>query len=333
MELVKVSVRELVEFVLQTGDLGGGAFVGADRALAGTRGHQRIQKSRPADYEAEIAVSFRVATPEVELEIRGRIDGVWRGADPPVIEEIKTTTAPLDGITIESQALHWGQAKAYATIFAAQNGLERIGIQLTYLQLDTLETLELRQEFCRADLEAFFDDLVSRYITWAHTMNTWRSVRNASIAALAFPFPEYRAGQRAFAVGVYRAIADRVNLFAQAPTGIGKTVATLFPALKALGGGLVAKIFYLTARTVGRTVAEETMKSLAGNGLRCKGRTLTAKEKICLLDTPDWRPEACEFARGYFDRVKDALGEIFERDSFDRAAVEETARVHRVCPF
>ncbi|HOY65567.1 MAG TPA: ATP-dependent DNA helicase [Candidatus Ozemobacteraceae bacterium] len=332
-ELVKVAVRDLVEFVLQAGDLGGGSFVGAGRAVAGTRGHQRIQKSRPADYEAEIAVAFRIVTPEVELEIKGRIDGVWRGSEPVFLEEIKTTTAPLDEITIANQPLHWGQARAYACIFARQNDLARIGVQLTYLQLDTLETLELRQEYGIAELEVFFDDLVSRYLAWARTMKDWRSVRDASITALAFPFTGYRAGQRAFAVGVYRAIADGVNLFAQAPTGIGKTVATLFPALKALGGGLVAKIFYLTAKTVGRNVAEETVKKLAGNGLRCKVLTLTAKEKICFLDTPDCRPEACEYARGYFDRVKDALETIFTCDTFDRPAVEEVARSHRVCPF
>ena len=333
MELVKVSVRDLVEFVLQAGDLGGGSFVGAGRAVAGTRGHQRIQKSRPADYEAEIAVAFRIATPEAELEIKGRIDGVWRGAEPVFLDEIKTTTTPLEEITIASQPLHWGQAKVYACIFARQNGLARIGVQLTYLHLDTLETLELRQEYGIAELEGFFDDLVSRYLAWALTMKEWRAVRDASIAGLAFPFTGYRAGQRAFAVGVYRAIADGVNLFAQAPTGIGKTVATLFPALKALGGGLVAKIFYLTAKTVGRNVAEDTLKTLAGTGLRCKVLTLTAKEKICFLDTPDCRPEACEYARGYFDRVKEALGAIFERDTFDRPAVEEVARAHRVCPF
>ncbi|HOT27302.1 MAG TPA: ATP-dependent DNA helicase [Candidatus Ozemobacteraceae bacterium] len=332
-ELVRVSVRDLVEFVMQAGDLGGGMFVGAGRAVAGTRGHQRIQKSRPADYEAEIAVSFRVVTPEVELEIKGRIDGVWRGADPVVIDEIKTTTTPLMEITVENQPLHWGQARVYAYMFATQHNLECIAVQLTYLNLDTLETLELRQEYAVAELKTFFGDLVSRYLVWARTMNEWRSARDASIAGLAFPFAGYRAGQRAFAVGVYRAIADGVNLFAQAPTGIGKTVATLFPALKALGGGLVAKIFYLTAKTVGRNVAEDTLKMLAGIGLRCKVLTLTAKEKICFLDTPDCRPEACEYARGYFDRVKDALEAIFQRDSFNRPAVEEVARAHRVCPF
>lgn len=333
MKLVKVPVRELVEFVMQSGDLGGGTFVGAGRAVAGTRGHQRIQKSRPAEYEAEIAVSFRVVTPAVELEIKGRIDGVWRGADPVVIDEIKTTTMSLGEITVENQPLHWGQAKVYAYIFATQHGLECIAVQLTYLNLDTLETLELRQEYEIAELEPFFGDLVSRYLAWARTMNEWRAVRDASIVGLAFPFTDYRAGQRAFAVGVYRAIADGVNLFAQAPTGIGKTVATLFPALKALGGGLVAKIFYLTAKTVGRNVAEDTLKTLAGIGLRCKVLTLTAKEKICFLDTPDCRPEGCEYARGYFDRVKEALEAIFPRDAFDRATVEEIARAHRVCPF
>ncbi|HNW36270.1 MAG TPA: helicase C-terminal domain-containing protein, partial [Candidatus Ozemobacteraceae bacterium] len=299
----------------------------------GTRGHQRIQKSRSADYEPEIAVSFTLVTPSFELEIKGRIDGVWRGADPVVLDEIKTTTLPLSGISIGNQPLHWGQAKVYAYIFAKQNNLRRIAVQLTYLHLDSLELLELRQEFGISDLEPFFDDLVSNYLEWAGTMRDWRLLRDSSIAGLAFPFHGYRAGQRAFAVAVYRAIADGVNLFAQAPTGIGKTIAAIFPALKALGGGKVAKIFYLTAKTVGRGVAEDTLKGLAGHGLRCKVLTLTAKEKICFLDAPDCRPEACEFARGHFDRVKSALSEMFDRDAFDRQAVEEVSRAHRVCPF
>ncbi|NLI79575.1 MAG: ATP-dependent DNA helicase [Candidatus Riflebacteria bacterium] len=329
---VKVAVRDLVEFVLQSGDLRS-TFLGPGRALAGTKGHQRIQKGRPATYEAEVRVAWLHQTPDLTLEIGGRIDGVWREPDGVTLDEIKTTTRPLATITRESEPVHWGQAKVYAFIWAAQNGLERIGVQLTYLHLDTLEVLEWRETFAREDLERFFHDLVTDYLAWARTIRDWQRVRDASIAGLAFPFARYREGQRSLAVAVWRALADGRRLFAQAPTGTGKTVATLFPALKALGAGTVAKIFYLTAKTVGRGVAEATLAGLAEGGLRCKVLTLTAKEKICFLPKPDCRPEACEHARGHFDRVRPALQEIFRRDRLDRAAVEEVARAFRVCPF
>ncbi len=332
MKLVQVSVRDLVEFVLQSGDIRSG-FVGPGRAVAGTRGHQKIQRSRPRDYEAEISVSMRHETPSLTLEIKGRIDGVWKGSCPQVLEEIKTTTRPLEEITIEGQPLHWGQAMVYAFIFAREHSLNKVGVQLTYLNLDSLETLELRREFEFAELGRFFAELVVQYLDWAKRMMEWREIRDSSISALAFPFPGYREGQRAFAVAVYRVLADGGRLFAQAPTGIGKTVAALFPALKALGGGKVAKIFYLTAKTVGRAVAQTTLRDLADRGLRCKVLTLTAKDKICFQGAPDCRPETCEFARGHFDRVKPALFDAFNRDSFDRESVESLSRIHRVCPF
>lgn len=330
--VLRISVRELVDFVLQSGDLTS-TFIGPGRALAGTRGHQKIQKSRPKTYQAEVPVTFVFQTPALNLELRGRIDGIWRTETGVTIDEIKTTTLPLTEISPETQPLHWGQAKVYAFIHASQNNLDRIGVQLTYLQLDSQEIMETRIEFSLIELEAFFQDLVCRYLEWAVEIQAWHRVRDDSIAELAFPFRQYREGQRKLAVAVYRAIAMGRKLFVQAPTGIGKTIATLFPALKALGKGKAAKIFYLTAKTVGRGVAEQTLAGLGQAGLRCKTLTLTAKEKICFLPKPDCRPEACEFARGFFDRVKSALLNIFAADTFDRAAIENAARESRVCPF
>lgn len=330
--VLKVSVRDLVDFVLQSGDLVS-TFQSSGRALAGTCGHQKIQKSRPETYEAEVQISHSCSTDWGCLELRGRIDGVWHQSEGTVIEEIKTTTLPLLDITRDNQPLHWGQAKVYACLYAQQNGLERVGIQLTYLQLDTLEIQEYRESFLTADLEAFFQGLLREYLDWARVVLDAQVARDASIRHLVFPFGAYRMGQRELAVAVYRSIREGNHLFVQAPTGTGKTVATVFPALKALGEGRVAKIFYLTAKTVGRGVAEDTLGEMARRGLSCKVLTLTAKEKICFRDTPDCRPEVCEYARGHFDRVRSALQSLFPQNRFDREAIEATAREHRVCPF
>ncbi len=328
----RVAVRTLVEFVCQTGDLVS-TFVGAGRALAGTRGHQQIQKSRPSHYQAEVPVSLRHETADLVLEIGGRIDGVWVEAGGTTIDEIKTTTMPLAEISRDNQPLHWAQARSYGYLYAREHSLDRISIQLTYLNIDTLEILELRDTFATTDLKLFFDDIVSQYLAWAAVIRDWQLVRNTSIEALPFPFTTYRDGQRQLAIGVFRAIAAGTNLYVQAPTGIGKTVATLFPALKALGLGSVQRIFYLTARTVGREVAEQTLAGLRRKGLRCKILTLTAKEKCCILPKPDCRPESCARARGYYDRVRPALEELFVQDVFNRDALEHTAERHCICPF
>ncbi|HNV68267.1 MAG TPA: ATP-dependent DNA helicase [Candidatus Ozemobacteraceae bacterium] len=321
-----------MEFLCQSGDLVA-TFVGAGRALAGTRGHQQIQKSRPSHYQAEVPVSYRHVAPDLVFEIGGRLDGVWIDESEVTLDEIKTTTVPLTEITRDNQPLHWAQARAYGYMYAHEHGLSHISIQLTYLNLDTLDILELRDSFTLLELQTFFQDLLRRYAEWARTIRDWHLQRNASIEALAFPFTTYRDGQRQLAIGVFRAIAAGNNLYVQAPTGIGKTVATLFPALKSLGLSAVQRIFYLTARTVGRDVAEQTLKSLRRKGLRCKVLTLTAKEKCCVLPKPDCRPESCTRARGYYDRVRPALDELFVQDTFDRQMLEQISERHSVCPF
>ncbi|MEW6302830.1 MAG: ATP-dependent DNA helicase, partial [Verrucomicrobiota bacterium] len=328
---VSVSVRELVEFVLRTGDLGGSDhFVGPARALEGTRGHQRVQRSRPAGYQTEVAFTHHVETAELTLVIRGRIDGLLPDGDTVLLEEIKTVQGAWDG---QADPLHWAQGKIYAHIHASRHGLKTVDVQLTYLELDSNRLTELRETFTAAALEQFFNDTVAVYLEWARQWLAWRAQRDASIAALAFPFPQYRAGQRELSVAVYRALARGAKLFAEAPTGIGKTVAVLFPALKALGEGKFEKLFYLTAKTSGRAIAEKALADLRAGGLRCRSVTLTAKEKICFNNGQPCDMAACPFAIGYFDRVKVALREALQREALTRAAIEEVARRHQVCPF
>lgn len=332
--LIKASVGHLVGYVLRSGSLGGGAFTSSDRLVEGTRGHQKVQQTRPAEYQMEVAVSYLVETEDLALEISGRIDGVLADESGVLIEEIKTTYGELDPERPDNP-VHWAQAKTYAYIVAAQNDLETIDVQLTYVQLDSWELQEDRRTFDIEELSRFFGDLVARYLRWAQAYHEWGLARDASIAALEFPYSEYRPGQRPLAVATYRAVENQGRLFAQAPTGIGKTISALFPAIKAMGQGHVEKIFYLTAKTVGRTVAEKALDDLRAAGLKFKSLTLTARDKICFK--PDGEdscdPEQCEFAIGYFDRVNDALEDIFQEDALTRTTIEEKAMQHRICPF
>ncbi|MFC1976577.1 PD-(D/E)XK nuclease family protein, partial [Chloroflexota bacterium] len=253
-QTLKTSVRNLVEFVMKEGDLSPGGFQKRDRAQAGTRGHRRVQKSRPDGYEAEVDISHRVENEDLQLEIVGRIDGIFSAEQPVIIEEIKTSTQALNLIDEQHNPLHWAQAQCYAYMYARQHSLTEIQIHLTYFQLDSRAEKTFRRDFTLAQLESFFTGLITPYLDWVTKIRDWHDRRDQSIHHFDFPYDAYRVGQRDLAVAVYKTIRNNDKLFAQAPTGVGKTIATLFPAVKAVGMGLVAKIFYLTAKTPGRFV-------------------------------------------------------------------------------
>ncbi len=331
---IKISVKNLVDFVLRSGDLVSG-FGGASRALGGISAHQRIQKSQKGQYESEVYLSYLFESPQIVLEINGRADGIITTRRGVIIDEIKTVTGDLEDITEDDNPLFWAQAKCYAFIYAEQNSLEKIGVQLTYCQVETHEVRRFRKLFSFSELDDFFRDIVGRYLRWAIQIQNWIEIRNESIRHLPFPFSGYRKGQRPLAVSVYRTISagGGKKLFAQAPTGIGKTMATLFPAVKALGEGKIEKIFYLTAKTVTRELAENAVEKMRMQGLRLKTLTLTAKEKICFSNSAECRPDSCPFAKGHFDRVNGAIEEIFQNDGITRVLVEQYARTYQVCPF
>ncbi len=329
---LKIAVRDLVSHALRTGDLAF-EFLSSPRPIDAIRIHQKIQQSRPKNYTPEVAVSHQIETELFILTIGGRIDGVYLEADRVLIEEIKTTTHSLEHYVNNQDTLHWGQVKCYAYLYAKEHNLSEIGTQLTYYQVDTREIRKFEQQFTSIELESFFQNLVTGYLQWAQTFVNWELLRDKSIRKLQFPFDNYRPGQRKIAVGVYRTVKNGGQLIAQAATGIGKTMAVLFPALKAMAEGLNTKIFYLTARTTGRIAAEKALGELRKKQLKLKSLTLTAKDKICFKPGNACNPEECEFARGYFDRINEALKDMFHQDAFIRPAVEAVARSHQVCPF
>jgi DNA excision repair protein ERCC-2 len=328
-----VSVRSLVEFVLQAGDITPGGFQRRDRAQLGTQGHKRVQRSRPESYQTEVEIACRVEGSDPLLEVQGRIDGVYASAEPVIIEEIKTTTLSLELVSERHNPLHWAQAQCYAYMYARQHHLNEISIHLTYYHLDSREEKTFARLFPLAELETFFRDLVIPYLDWHRKVQAWQARRDQSIQQLEFPYAAYRPGQREMAVAVYKAIRDNDRLYVQSPTGVGKTIATLFPAVKALGQGLAAKIFYLTAKTSGRQVAEKSLDDMRRANLYLRSVTLTAREKICFCPPVNCDPEACIFAHDYFGKVKRALAEIDQVQAFTRPVIEEIARQYEVCPF
>ncbi|MDX1707614.1 MAG: ATP-dependent DNA helicase [Desulfobacterales bacterium] len=329
---LKIAVRELVEYVLRSGDLAF-EFVGANRPAEAIRAHQKIQNSRPATYTPEVAISHQVETDRFRLDIGGRIDGVYTEATPAIIEEIKTTSRDPSYFTQNENPVHWGQAKTYAYIYGRQNGLDDIAVQLTYYQIDTGNHREIKRIYGMSELALFFNDLVTRYLVWAATLADWSECRDASIQDLAFPFDTYRPGQRQMAEEAYRTIGNSGQLLVQGATGIGKTIAVLYPAVKSLVENHDQKIFYLTARTTGQMIAEKAVAELRTKGLKLKSLTLTAKEKICFCPQSACHPDECEFSRGHYDRINAAVEDIFKQDAFTREQIIATARAFRVCPF
>jgi len=329
---LNIAVRTLVEQVCRGGDLVV-EFSGAARSLEGIRGHQKVQQSRPDNYASEVAVSRRIESDHFFLNISGRIDGVYHTDDGVIIDEIKTTLRDPDTFSRDQYPLHWAQAKAYAAIYAAEREMDTIDVQLTYYQTGNGRIREFRETFAIGELTSFLGNLVDRYLEWAQILARWYGTRDDSIRSLLFPFQRYRPGQREMAVEIYRTIQSGRQVIIQAATGIGKTMAAVFPAVKALAEGLNSKIFYLTARTTGRAAAEQALDKLRSCGLRLKSVTLTAKDKICFNPESACNPDECAFARGHFDRIGSAVTSAFSNDGLTRQEILTLAGDHRVCPF
>ncbi|MBP3609276.1 MAG: ATP-dependent DNA helicase [Lachnospiraceae bacterium] len=339
-EKITVSVRNLVEFILRSGDIDNTrGYKDPDAMQEGSRIHRKIQKSMPSGYAAEVMLKMEVplrnSGKELLLTVEGRADGVWlrEGEEPEIlIDEIKSMYRDLSHIK-EPVPVHTAQAKCYAYIYAEQHELEKIGIQMTYCNIETEAVKRFEEVFTKEELKTWFFNLVKEYSKWLFWQRDWAEQRNESIKALQFPF-EYRPGQKEFVTGVYRSILREKKLFVEAPTGVGKTISTVFPAVKAMGEGLSSKVFYLTAKTIARTVAEDTFAMLAEKGVRFRFVTITSKEKICILEKPECNPVSCPRAKGHLDRVNDAVFDMLtSEETITRGLIEQYAEKHLVCPF
>ena len=351
---IKISVRNLVEFIFREGDIDNrhGQSVSPEAMLAGSRIHRRIQKRMGSDYHAEVPLKLVIGEENYDLVLEGRADGIQITSESEreidyssnfnsmtieedmnvVIDEIKGVYLKLEQLA-EPVRVHKAQAMCYAYIFALQHGIEHIGIQMTYVNLDTEEIKYFHEDFAFSALEEWFDELIRAYKKWSDFQYAWRILRQESIQKLQFPFP-YRKGQKELAAGVYRTIKRKKNLFIQAPTGVGKTISTVFPAVKAVGENLGDRIFYLTAKTITGTVAREAFELLRKGGYQAKIIQITAKEKLCMCDEMECNPVHCPYAKGHYDRVNDAVFQLLlQEDVFSREVLLEQAEKYQVCPF
>lgn len=333
---VRISVRALVEFVLRSGDIDNRRSGAAqkDAMAAGTRIHKKIQKRMGGNYRAEVPLKYTALDEEedIELLVEGRADGIFEEDGIVTIDEIKGVYMDLERLT-EPVAVHMAQAMCYGYFYCCDRDLDGVRIQLTYCNLETEEIRRFHEDRSREELEVWFRSVIHEYFKWARYLCHHELQRNQSISGLEFPFP-YREGQRDLAVAVYKTISRKKRLFIQAPTGIGKTLSTIFPAVQAMGAGKASKVFYLTAKTITRTVAEEAFRILRSRGLVFTAVTITAKEKLCPMEKAECNPEACPYAKGHFDRVNEAVFDILHLEQeMDRETVLRYAEKYRVCPF
>lgn len=331
---VKIAVRPLVEYAFRSGDLDSGTRTGT-ALTEGTKAHQQVQKSYGEADQKEVYLAAEIPFGDLLFVIEGRCDGLLVMEDGSVmIDEIKSSSGDIPQVVEESYPVHWAQAKCYAYMYAREHEVKRMKVQLTYVQVITGEQQRFQQEADLAELEAFVNEIVEQYAPYAQMIRDHQMARDKSISELDFPFASYRDGQRKLAGAVYKVISEGVHLFAKAPTGIGKTISTTFPAVKAMGEGRLERIFYLTAKTITRTAAEDTFSLLQVKGLHLHVVTITAKEKICPQDQVSCRKEDCPFADGYYDRINGAVLDILANETLiGRKKIVEYAYKHRVCPF
>ncbi len=364
---VRVSVRSLVEFILRSGDIDNRKAASPENAMQeGGRIHRMIQRRMGPSYQAEVSLSHAYDAGEYEIVVEGRADGIITESvkdalpQPAIAEKtdggVETRLAVTPGqeqavqkltVTIDEikgtyhdlkkmkapVPVHLAQAKCYAYIYATQKKLSDIRVRMTYCHIETEEIRYFHEEYLYEELQEWFEDLMGQYRKWADYQFAWQKGRQESIKNLAFPFP-YREGQKELASYVYQTIYHKRKLFIEAPTGAGKTISTIFPALKAMGEGLCERIFYLTAKTITRTVADDTITLMREKGLQLKSVILTAKDKICFIEETECNPAACPYAKGHYDRVNEAMYDLLTHaDNFTRERIEEYAEKYRVCPF
>ena len=331
---IRISVRNLVEFILRSGDLDNRRSKMADKEamLMGGKIHRKIQKKMESAYQAEVSLRHETIYEELSIQVEGRADGISRAQDVVLVDEIKGVYRDL--ARLESPVeVHEAQAKCYAYFYAYDHQQKAMQVQLTYCNMETEDIKRFCKTYTFEELELWYQKLVDEYYRWVRFQFQWRKRRDQSMEGVEFPF-EYRRGQKEIVAGVYHVIQKKKQLFLQAPTGVGKTMSTVYPSVRAVGAGLAEKIFYLTAKTITRTVAQEAFLLLQEKGVEFKVATITAKEKLCLCDEMECNPQECPYARGHFDRINEAVYELWTtKNHYTRDILQEHARKWQVCPF
>jgi Rad3-related DNA helicase len=324
----RISVRALCEFTAKVGDLDL-RFTPSPTALEGMQGHLRVTAGRPASYEREVSLSLDFE----DLQVRGRADGFDPAAN--CLEEIKTHRGDLSRQPDNHRQLHWAQARIYGWMLCEQRQLPQIELALVYLDIDSDRQTRIQQCWQAADLRDYFQRLCQQFLGWARQEMRRTDVRNSGLQALSFPHGTFRSGQRQLAETVYKAVSTGRCLMAQATTGIGKTLGTLFPMLKAMVSQQLDKILFLTAKTPGRQLALEALRQVhaAQPDLPLRVLELVARDKACEHPDKACHGDACPLAKGFYDRLPVARAMAAKAPLLDRAALRDIALAHDVCPY
>lgn len=324
----RVAVRALCEFTAKVGDLDL-RFTPSPTAQEGMAGHAMVVSRRGADYQAELPLSGEYQG----LQVRGRADGF----DPFYnrLEEIKTHRGDIKRIPENHRLLHWAQVKVYGWLLCQERGLAEIDLAVVYFNVLTQHETSFQQSFGAEELREFFELQCSRFIAWAEHERAHTELRNQALENLRFPHPQFRSGQRQLAEAVYRAARDGHCLMAQATTGIGKTLGTLFPQLKAFPEQRLDRLFFLTAKTPGRRLALDALATLRSQEPAMPLRVLehVARDKACEHRDKACHGDSCPLAKGFYDRLPAAREAALARLWLDQQSVREVALAHRVCPY
>jgi DNA excision repair protein ERCC-2 len=332
MKQLQISVKEIAELIYGSGNISSTKNLMV-RAQEGTDIHKYWQNLYSEFDRKEVVCSYLYDRDDITLEISGRIDGVLLRDDEIIIEEIKSTHLDFDLLEIDTTPSHLAQAKLYAYIYLITNDLKKIKVFLTYINVDDLKSKVFEKSFTKKQLENYFIKTIDRYLDWQETIFNHENSRQKSIVGLEFPFAEYRMNQREMMAYIYRNILNRGKLYLEAPTGIGKTIASIFAGLKAINKPR-QKLFYTTAKNDGKKVVIDTIKLLEENGLIAKSIEITAKDSMCFLEKRDCDPEVCKYAKGYYNRVFKTIEDVYSNESLlTKELVKHYAKKHTVCPF
>lgn len=333
MQSKKVSVRELVAFVHNEESIDN-RKQSNHTALEGSKIHRKLQQSMDENYQSEVSLKTVYQGKQFDIQLEGRCDGIWQKENQIIIDEIKTGEHTFEQLEDATLQLFMAQAKIYAYIYALQEKLEEVVVMVRYFCTQDEKIDEYQNQYSFDELNNYYQETMKEYEKWLIFLDKYRQNRQKKLQALQFPYNNYRKGQRELSIAVYRTLSQEKCLFMEAPTGTGKTLSTLFPALKAMGEYNQGRIFYLTAKTITRQVALDTMKLFEEQQSEIKTIEISAKEKICFMNECKCNPDYCPFAKNYYQKQKLAIWDLLNNGHFySREQISEVAKKYECCPF
>ncbi len=335
MRTYKISIKDVINFFYLEGHISS-TFLGKSRANLGTSIHTKLQKSRPDNYHKEYFLSDEICKESFKLVISGRADGIYervKDDDIVIVEEIKSTYLDLASLKNNPNKYHLAQVICYAYLYSRDNQLNNICTHLTYYNLDNEQSLIIDNVHSFEELKSFYNEITEYYLAWINKLQDYRDSRDANLGTAKFPFADLRKGQRKVMVASYKTIEKEACIRIEAPTGIGKTSAVLFPALKSISTGLTDKLFYITNKGTISEVVKETINIFDKSNIKFKTVFITAKAKICFNPEKACDYHECEYAKDYFTKFRNNKSLFFKYNTFTKEVIQNIALELKMCPF